>query len=98
MKYWYRLVILLKKITLQEKQKFSLQMDITESSFDVIQAQLNGMHFHIFNTTAEGYWVRFWDDYTEYILSFTSGGKVKQIELEHWKPEGVKFNISSCRS
>ena len=39
----------------------------------------------------QGYMVRFWDDYTEYIMSFTSGGKVKQIELEHWKEAGVKF-------
>jgi hypothetical protein len=49
------------------------------------------MRFQVFNPTSEGYWVRFWDDYSEYVLSFTSGGKVIQIELEHWKPEGVKF-------
>ena len=49
------------------------------------------MRFHVFNSTAQGYWVRFWDDYSEYVLSFTSEGKVIQIELEHWKPEGVKF-------
>ena len=49
------------------------------------------MNFHVFNSTAQGYWVRFWDDYSEYVLSFTSGVIVIQIELEHWKPEGVKF-------
>ena len=65
--------------------------DISESSFDAIKAQLSGMRFQVFNPTAEGYTVRFWDDYTEYILSFTSGGKVIRIELEHWKEVGVKF-------
>jgi hypothetical protein len=49
------------------------------------------MQFNVFKQTNEGYMVRFWDDYTEYVLSFTSGGKVKQIELEHWKDAGVKF-------
>ena len=83
MKYWYRLVIFLKSITLQKKQRFSLEGDISDCSFDVIKTQLSGMQFNVFKQTNEGYMVRFWDDYTEYVLSFTSGGKVKQIELEH---------------
>ena len=91
MKYWFRLVILFKRILLQKKQRFSLVGDVSDSSFDAIKNQLSGMNFHVFNSTAQGYWVRFWDDYSEYVLSFTSGGKVIQIELEHWKPEGVKF-------
>ena len=91
MKYWYRLVILFKRILLQKKQRFSLVGDVSDSSFDAIKNQLSGMNFHVFNSTAQGYWVRFWDDYSEYVLSFTSGGIVVQIELEHWKPEGVKF-------
>lgn len=91
MKYWYRLVIFLKSITLQKKQRFSLEGDISDCSFDVIKTQLSGMQFNVFKQPTEGYMVRFWDDYTEYVLSFTSGGKVKQIELEHWKDAGVKF-------
>ena len=91
MKYWFRLVIFLKFITLQKKQRFFLEGAISGSSFDTIKALLSGMNFHVFNSTAQGYWVRFWDDYSEYVLSFTSEGKVIQIELEHWKPEGVKF-------
>jgi hypothetical protein len=91
MKYWFRLVIFFKSISFQKKQRFFLKGDISESSFDTIKAQLSGMRFHVFNPTKEGYLVRFWDDYSEYVLSFTSGGIVIQIELEHWKPEGVKF-------
>lgn len=49
------------------------------------------MSFQVFNSTDDKYKVRFWDDYTEYVLSFTSGGKVIQIELEHWKEAGIKF-------
>lgn len=91
MKYWFRLVIFLKSISFQKKRRFFLKGDVSGSSFDTIKAQLSGMHFHVFNPTAEGYLVRFWDDYTEYVLSFTSGGKVIKIELEHWKEVGVKF-------
>jgi hypothetical protein len=91
MKYWYRFIIFIKSILLQKKQKYSLLEDVSDCSFDTIKARLSGMHFHVFNPTLEGYMVRFWDDYTEYVLSFTSGGKVIQIELEHWKEAGVKF-------
>ena len=91
MKYWYRLVIFLKSITLQKKQRFSLEGDISDCSFDVIKTQLSGMQFNVFKQTNEGYMVRFWDEYTEYILSFTSGGNAIRIELEHWKEVGVKF-------
>jgi len=91
MKYWFRLVIFLKSISFQKKRRYFLKGDVSGSSFDAIKALLSGMNFHVFNSTAQGYWVRFWDDYSEYVLSFTSGGKVIQIELEHWKPEGVKF-------
>jgi len=91
MKYWFRLVIFLKSISFQKKQRYFLKGDVSGSSFDTIKAHLSGMNFHVFNPTAEGYMVRFWDDYSEYVLSFTAGGKVIQIELEHWKPEGVKF-------
>jgi hypothetical protein len=91
MKYWFRLVIFLKNISFQKKQRYFLKGDVSGSSFDTIKAHLSGMNFHVFNSTAQGYRVRFWDDYSEYVLSFTSGGKVIQIELEHWKPEGVKF-------
>lgn len=91
MKYWYRLIIFYKEFILKNKQKNTLLEDVSDCSLETIKNQLNGMHFRVFNTTAEGYMVRFWDDYTEYVLSFTSGGKVKQIELEHWKEAGIKF-------
>lgn len=91
MKYWFRLVIFFKSITFQKKRRFFLKGDVTGSAFDSIKAQLSGMRFQVFNPTTEGYWVRFWDDYSEYVLSFTSGGIVIEIELEHWKPEGFKF-------
>ena len=91
MKYWYRLIIFYKEFILKNKQKNTLLEDVSDCSLETIKSQLNGMHFRVFNTTAEGYMVRFWDDYTEYVLSFTSGGKVKQIELEHWKEVGIKF-------
>ena len=91
MKYWYRLIIFYKEFILKNKQKNTLLEDVSDCSLETIKNQLNGMHFLVFNTTAEGYMVRFWDDYTEYVLSFTSGGKVKQIELEHWKEAGIKF-------
>ena len=94
MKYWFRLLIFFKSITFQKKQRVFLKGDISESTFDTIKTQLSGMRFQVFNPTNEGYWVRFWDDYSEYVLSFTSGGIVIQIELEHWKPEGVKFQRS----
>ncbi len=91
MKYWFRLVIFFKSITFQKKQRFFLKGDISDCSFDTIKAQLSDMRFQVFNPTAEGYMVRFWDDYTEYVLSFSSGGKVIKIEFEHWKEAGVKF-------
>lgn len=91
MKYWFRLLIFFKSITFQKKQRVFLKGDISESTFDTIKTQLSGMRFQVINPTAEGYMVRFWDDYTEYVLSFTSGGKVIKIELEHWKEAGVKF-------
>lgn len=91
MKYWYRLVIFFKRTILQKKQKISLLEDVSGCSFDTIKTQLGSMRFHVFNPTAQGYRVRFWDDYTEYILSFTFVGKLIKIELEHWKEVGEKF-------
>lgn len=91
MKYWYRFVIFIKRVMLQKKQKCSLLSDISDCTFDAIKAQLSSMSFQVFNSTDDKYKVRFWDDYTEYVLSFTSGGKVIQIELEHWKEAGIKF-------
>ncbi len=91
MKYWYRLVIFFKRTILQKKQRFLLVEDVSGCSFDTIKTQLSGMNFRVFNPTGEGYMVRFWDEYTEYILSFTSGGNAIRIELEHWKEVGVKF-------
>lgn len=93
MKYWFRLVIFFKRMTLQKKEKISLLEDVSGYSFDMIKKQMSGMQFQVFNSTFEGYRVRFWDDYTEYILSFTFGGKLIKIELEHWKKEGVKFYL-----
>lgn len=95
MKYWYRLVIFFKRNILFQRQKYTLVGDVSGCSFDAIKQQLSGMNFQVFNSTAEGYWVRFWDHYTEYIISFTPGGKLKQIELEHWKDVGVKFGKSA---
>ena len=91
MKYWYRFVIFIKRVMLQKKQKCSLLGDISDCTFDAIKAQLSSMSFQVFNSTDDKYKVRFWDVYTEYVLSFTSGGKVIQIELEHWKEAGIKF-------
>lgn len=65
--------------------------DVSGYSFDMIKKQLSGIQFTVFNSTFEGYRARFWDDYTEYILSFTFGGKLIKIELEHWKEVGEKF-------
>lgn len=91
MKYWYRLVIFFKRTIFQKKHKNVLTGDVTDCSFDAIRTQLSGMKFEVFNPTIDGYMVRFTDEYTEYVLSFTPGGKVKRIELEHWKDMGVRF-------
>lgn len=91
MRYWYKVIIFFKKIIFRNQNRFTLENDITNCTFDDIRAQLKGMKFKIYNSTSEGYLALFSDDYTEYVLSFTPGGKVIAIELEHWKDMNIKF-------
>lgn len=91
MKYWYRLVLLLDKIIFRNSSYLGLIDDIKGLTFEEIKTQLKGMKVTIFNRTDEGYYARFTNFHTEYILSFTPSDKVKNIELEYWKDLNVKF-------
>ncbi len=97
MKYWYRIVSYFKTMILRKKSKYTLVNDITNCTFDDIRDQLKGMDYQVLNSTTNGYFVRFSDEYTEYILSFTSGGKVIGIEFEHWKDMDVKFGKANIQ-
>ncbi len=91
MEFWYKVVRFFNRVILRKQSRYTLVDDITDCTFDEIRAQLKGMKFQVYNPTVNGYLVRFSDDYTEYILSFTPGGKVIEIQLEHWKDMNIKF-------
>lgn len=65
---------------------------ITGCTFEEIKKQLPGMKVTVFNITAEGFYTRFSDRYTEYVLSFSSNSIVIGIITEHWKDMDVLIN------
>jgi hypothetical protein len=91
MKYWYRLIIYFKTVILRKRSKYTLIDDIANCTFEDIKTRLKGMDFTIFNSSEQGYFVRFSDEFTEYIVSFTPQGKVNRIEMEYWKELDLKF-------
>lgn len=91
MRFKHKVVNLFRRIIFQEKSRHALVNEITDCTFDDVREQLKGMSFKIFDVTSNGYKARFFDNYTEYVLSFTPGGKAIQIELEYWKDMDVKF-------
>ena len=91
MKYWYKLVLLLNKIIFRNRSYSGLIDNVEGLTFEDIKAQLKGMKVTVFNRTDEGYFVRFTNFHTEYILSFTPEGLCRVIKFEHWKDLNVKF-------
>lgn len=91
MRYWYKLVLLLKKIILRNRSYSGLMDNIEGLTLDEVQAKLNGFNVVMYKKNKEVYIAKLTSFHTEYILSFTPEGLCKGIELEYWKDLNVKF-------